>query len=144
MIPELGHFALILALVAALIQGILPLFGTQMGIRSWVNTARPAAFANALFCTMAFVCLAYCFITSDFSVMNVAQNSNTMLPWFYRFAATWGSHEGSILFWTLLLALWAFAHCHYFQAPSAGGGCTCNRRDGSDFRRSDTVHVDDQ
>lgn len=109
MIPELGHFALILALVAALIQGILPLFGTQMGIRSWVNTARPAAFANALFCTMAFVCLAYCFITSDFSVMNVAQNSNTMLPWFYRFAATWGSHEGSILFWTLLLALWAFA-----------------------------------
>ena len=109
MIAELGHFSLILALIAALIQGLLPLAGTALGVRSWVNVARPAVFANAVFCTFAFCCLAWCFYTSDFSVMNVANNSNSMLPWFYRLSATWGSHEGSILFWTLLLALWGLA-----------------------------------
>ena len=109
MIPELGHFALILALIAALVQGILPLGGTQLGIRSWINVARPAVFANAFFCTFAFGCLAWSFYVSDFSVMNVAGNSNTMLPWYYRVSATWGSHEGSILLWTLLLALWGLA-----------------------------------
>ena len=100
---------MILALIAALIQGLLPLAGTALGVRSWVNVARPAVFANAVFCTFAFCCLAWCFYTSDFSVMNVANNSNSMLPWFYRLSATWGSHEGSILFWTLLLALWGLA-----------------------------------
>ena len=109
MIAELGHFSLILALIAALIQGFLPLAGAALGVRSWVNVARPAVFANAVFCTFAFCCLAWCFYTSDFSVMNVANNSNSMLPWFYRLSATWGSHEGSILFWTLLLALWGLA-----------------------------------
>ena len=82
MIAELGHFSLILALIAALIQGFLPLAGTALGVRSWVNVARPAVFANAVFCTFAFCCLAWCFYTSDFSVMNVANNSNSMLPWF--------------------------------------------------------------
>lgn len=109
MIPELGHFALILALVAAMIQGILPLAGLALGVRSWVNVARPAVFANALFCVFAFGCLMWSFYVSDFSVMNVANNSNSMLPWFYRISATWGSHEGSILFWTMLLALWGLA-----------------------------------
>lgn len=72
MIAELGHFSLILALIAGLIQGFLPLAGTALGVRSWVNVARPAVFANAVFCTFAFCCLAWCFYTSDFSVMNVA------------------------------------------------------------------------
>ena len=80
MIAELGHFSLILALIAGLIQGFLPLAGTALGVRSWVNVARPAVFANAVFCTFAFCCLAWCFYTSDFSVMNVANNSNSMLP----------------------------------------------------------------
>lgn len=109
MIPELGHFSLILALIAAMIQGILPLAGTAFGVRSWINVARPAVFANALFCLIAFLCLGWSFYVSDFSVMNVANNSNSMLPWFYRLSATWGSHEGSILLWTLLLALWGLA-----------------------------------
>lgn len=109
MIPELGHFALILALVAAMIQGILPLAGMALGVRSWINVARPAVFANALFCIFAFGCLMWSFYVSDFSVMNVANNSNSMLPWFYRISATWGSHEGSILFWTMLLSLWGLA-----------------------------------
>lgn len=106
MIPEIGHFALILALIAALIQGILPMAGTALGIRSWVNVARPAVFANAVFCIIAFGCLMWSFYVNDFSVVNVASNSNTLLPWFYRLSATWGSHEGSILLWTLLLAVW--------------------------------------
>jgi cytochrome c-type biogenesis protein CcmF len=109
MIPELGHFALILALIAALIQGILPLGGTQLGIRSWINVARPAVFANAFFCLCAFCALLWSFYANDFSVMNVASNSNTMLPWYYRLSAAWGSHEGSILLWTLLLGLWGGA-----------------------------------
>ncbi len=109
MIPELGHFALILALIAALVQGILPLAGTALGVRSWVNVAKPAVFANALFCVFAFGCLMWSFYVNDFSVMNVANNSNTMLPWFYRLSATWGSHEGSILFWTVLMGIWGFA-----------------------------------
>ena len=109
MIPELGHFALILALIAALIQGILPLAGTLLGVRSWIQVARPAVFANAFFCIFAFGCLAWSFYVSDFSVLNVASNSNTLLPWYYRLSATWGSHEGSILFWTLLLAVWGLA-----------------------------------
>lgn len=109
MIPELGHFALILALLAALIQGILPLAGAALGIRSWVNVARPAVFANALFCLFSFGCLMWSFYVSDFSVVNVASNSNSLLPWFYRLSATWGSHEGSILLWTVLLALWGLA-----------------------------------
>lgn len=106
MIPEIGHFALILALIAALIQGILPLAGTALGVRSWVGVARPAVFANAVFCIIAFGCLMWSFYVNDFSVVNVASNSNTLLPWYYRLSATWGSHEGSILFWTLLLAVW--------------------------------------
>ncbi len=106
MIPEIGHFALILALIAALIQGILPLAGTALGVRSWVNVARPAVFANAVFCIIAFGCLMWSFYVNDFSVVNVASNSNTLLPWFYRLSATWGSHEGSILLWTVLLAVW--------------------------------------
>ncbi len=106
MIPELGHFALILALIASLVQGILPMTGAALGIRSWVNTARPAVFANALFCVFAFLCLLWSFYVNDFSVLNVASNSNTMLPWYYRLSAAWGSHEGSILLWTVLLAVW--------------------------------------
>ncbi len=106
MVPELGHFALILALIAALVQSILPLTGAAVGIKSWVNTARPAVCANALFCLFSFGCLMWSFYVNDFSVTNVASNSNTMLPWYYRLSATWGSHEGSILLWTVLLALW--------------------------------------
>ncbi|MCD8340362.1 MAG: heme lyase CcmF/NrfE family subunit [Burkholderiales bacterium] len=108
MIPELGHFALILALIASLVQGILPLTGAALGIKSWMNTARPAVFANALFSVFAFLCLLWCFYANDFSVLNVASNSNTMLPWYYRLSAAWGSHEGSILLWTVLLAVWGF------------------------------------
>ncbi len=109
MIAEIGHFALMLALVVCLVQGVLPLAGTFLRMRSWVDLARPAAFAGALCLTIAFVSLAYCFLASDFSVANVANNSNSLLPWYYKLAATWGSHEGSILFWVVCLGWWSCA-----------------------------------
>jgi len=108
-IAEIGHFALILALVMAVIQGVMPLVGAARGIPSWMAVGKMCAAANAVFMTVAFGTLAYCFYVSDFTVFNVANNSNSLLPWYYKIAATWGSHEGSILFWSTTLAWWAFA-----------------------------------
>ena len=109
MIPELGQFALILALLLAVAQGTLPLVGAARGISSWMNLARPAAQGQFVFVAIAFGCLTYSFVTNDFSVLNVASNSNSALPLQYRIAATWGSHEGSLLLWVLMLSLWTMA-----------------------------------
>src|SRR5512137_1360746 len=109
MIPEIGHFALILALLLTLIQGVLPIAGAARGDRVWMAVARPAARGQAFFVTLAWLCLAYSFVTSDFSVLNVAQNSNSQLPIQYKVAASWGSHEGSMLLWVLMLSWWTFA-----------------------------------
>ena len=109
MIPELGHFALIVALCIALTQAIFPLAGAARGNLAWMSLARPAAQGQFVFVAIAFSCLAYSFVSNDFSVLNVAANSNSSLPWFYRFAATWGSHEGSLLLWVLMLAVWMLA-----------------------------------
>src|SRR6187399_3481593 len=109
MIPELGQFALILALLLAALLGTLPLAGAQRGNRVWMGLARPLALAQFLFIASAFACLAYSFVGNDFSVLNVATNSNSRLPLQYRIAAAWGSHEGSILLWLLMLTVWAFA-----------------------------------
>jgi cytochrome c-type biogenesis protein CcmF len=109
MIPEIGQFALILALLLALTQATLPLIGAARGNRSWIALAAPAGQAQFIFVAIAFCCLGYSFITNDFSVLNVATNSNSQLPLHYRLAATWGSHEGSLLLWTLMLGLWTVA-----------------------------------
>jgi cytochrome c-type biogenesis protein CcmF len=109
MIPELGHFSLILALLLALVQGILPLVGAARNIPAWMAVAKPAARAQFLFVAIAFGCLAYSFLVGDFSVVNVTRNSHSRLPEIYRFTATWGSHEGSMLLWTLILGLWTTA-----------------------------------
>ena len=109
MIPELGHFALILALLLAIIQGTLPLIGAARNTPNLIAVARPAARGQFLFVALAFACLAYSFLVSDFSVLYVASNSNTQLPAHYRFAAVWGGHEGSMLLWTLMLAIWTVA-----------------------------------
>jgi len=109
MIPEIGQFALIIALLLALTQAILPLYGASHGNRTWMALAAPAGQAQFIFVVIAFSCLAYSFITNDFSVLNVAINSNSQLPLHYRLAATWGSHEGSLLLWTLMLSLWTVA-----------------------------------
>ncbi len=109
MIPELGHFALILALLLALVQSTLPLIGAQTGNARFLAVARPAARAQFLFVCLAYACLVTAFLQNDFSVRNVAMNSFSQLPAVYRFTASWGSHEGSMLLWTLILAFWTMA-----------------------------------
>jgi len=109
MIPEIGQFALTIALLLALTQATLPLIGASRGHRTWIALAVPTGQAQFVFVAIAFGCLAYSFITNDFSVLNVATNSNSQLPLHYRLAATWGSHEGSLLLWALMLALWTAA-----------------------------------
>ncbi|HIE55006.1 MAG TPA: c-type cytochrome biogenesis protein CcmF, partial [Chromatiaceae bacterium] len=109
MIPEIGHFALILALVFALVQGVFPLVGTQLGIASWIPLAKPAARLQLLFLLISFACLTWSFMQSDFSVLYVASNSNTLLPDIFKFSAVWGAHEGSLLLWALILAAWTAA-----------------------------------
>jgi cytochrome c-type biogenesis protein CcmF len=109
MLPELGHFALIVALCIACVQALLPLIGSFRAQASWMELARPAAAGQFVFVALAFGCLAWSFVSNDFSVLNVATNSNSQLPLHYRFAATWGSHEGSLLLWVLMLTLWMTA-----------------------------------
>src|SRR4026209_1802220 len=109
MIPEIGQFALIIALLLAVTQATLPLVGASRGNQQWMALAAPAGQAQFIFVTIAFCCLGYSFITNDFSVLNVATNSNSQLPLHYRLAATWGSHEGSLLLWALMLGLWTVA-----------------------------------
>jgi len=113
MIPELGHFALILATVVALIQGVMPLTGTYLPSRSLQITlqslARPMAILQFVLVALSFAALATAFLTNDFSVTYVVQHSNSLLPKPYQFAAVWGGHEGSLLLWVLLLAVWSMA-----------------------------------
>ena len=109
MVPEIGQFALIVALLLAITQATLPLLGAARGNQRLIAFAAPAGQAQFIFVTIAFCCLGYSFITNDFSVLNVATNSNSQLPLHYRLAATWGSHEGSLLLWTLMLSVWTVA-----------------------------------
>ncbi|MBM3340600.1 MAG: heme lyase CcmF/NrfE family subunit [Betaproteobacteria bacterium] len=109
MIPELGQFALVLALTLALALGTLPLIGAAKGNAQWMQLARPAAQGQFVFVAIAYACLTYSFIHNDFSVLYVASNSNSALPLAYRIAAVWGGHEGSLLLWVLMLAGWTFA-----------------------------------
>lgn len=109
MIPELGQFALALALVIALAQGVLTLAGAARGETAWMRVARPAAWGQFIFVAIAFACLTASFINKDFSVAFVAANSNSALPLQYRIAGVWGGHEGSLLLWTLILGAWMVA-----------------------------------
>jgi cytochrome c-type biogenesis protein CcmF len=109
MMPELGQFALALALCLALVQGTLPLVGAARNNAALMAVARPAAQGQLVFVVLAFACLTYAFVTNDFSVQYVATNSNSKLPLQYRVAGVWGGHEGSLLLWTLMLAFWGTA-----------------------------------
>jgi cytochrome c-type biogenesis protein CcmF len=109
MIPELGNFALTIALALAVAQSALSLAGAATGRAALMATSRPIAVGSFVFVAGAFAALATCFVGNDFSVTNVATNSNSSLPTAYRLAATWGSHEGSLLLWTLMLSGWTLA-----------------------------------
>ncbi len=109
MIPEIGHFSLWLALGIALVMGAVPLAGAQIGRADWMALARPLAYAMFFCVALAFGCLVSAFVNHDFSVAYVVSNSNTALPLQYRVAGVWGGHEGSLLLWVLMLALWTVA-----------------------------------
>ena len=109
MIPELGHLMLFFALGVSLAQGVLPIMGAHQGRRDWMLLARPLGHVQGVFVAVAFALLAWCFVRNDFSVMYVAQNSNSALPVWYQLAAVWGGHEGSLLLWILMLSCWTMA-----------------------------------
>ena len=109
MIPELGHFLLWIALGVSAVLGTMPLVGAGKNRADWMALARPSARILFALIALAFVCLALAFVGNDFSVLYVATNSNRSLPSHYRFAAVWGGHEGSMLLWTLMLAVWTVA-----------------------------------
>ena len=116
MFPELGQITLALALMVAAMQALLPLLGAQRGDHALMAIARPAAYLQLLLVGLSFAILSYAFAVGDFSVKYVADNSNSLLPMLYRFTAVWGSHEGSLLLWALVLALWTAAVARFSQA----------------------------
>jgi len=109
MIVELGNISLIAALAMAIMQCVFPILGAAKGNQTWMSLARPTARLQFLFVLIAFMILVYSFLVNDFSIAYVANNSNTLLPWFYRFSAVWGAHEGSLLLWVLILNIWTIA-----------------------------------
>src|SRR5690348_12167136 len=108
-VPELGQVALSMALMVALVLGTLPIAGAHRRSQAWMNLARPAAQALFVLIVFAFGCLTYAFVTNDFSVLYVAEHSNSALPLQYRVAGVWGGHEGSLLLWVLMLTVWMVA-----------------------------------
>jgi cytochrome c-type biogenesis protein CcmF len=119
MLGELGHFALVLALLVVLLQAALPLLGAQRGNATWMAVARPAAYAQLALVAIAFAVLTHAFVVQDRSFEYVAQNSNSLLPLVYRYTAVWGAHEGSLLLWLLVLALWTAAVARFSRALPA-------------------------
>ncbi len=109
MIPELGHFALILALAVALVQGSLPMVGAARGNLRWMALAQPAAFLQFALVATAFLALMQAYVSSDFTVLNVVRNSHSAKPMLYKVAGVWGNHEGSMLLWVLILTLFGAA-----------------------------------
>src|SRR6516162_9576020 len=109
MLPELGHFALILALLLAALQAFFGIAGPMLGRDRWTAAVTPAVAGQFVMIGTAIGCLIYSFVSNDFSVRYVAENSNSALPLFYRVSALWGAHEGSLLLWIFLLSCWTVA-----------------------------------
>ncbi len=119
MIPQIGNLALSFALGLAVIQFLVPLFGAYTNNWRMVLIAKPAAIGQFIFVSISFFCLAWSFYINDFSVLYVSQNSNRSLPTVYRLGATWGGHEGSLLLWALILAVWTFAVTQFSRSLPA-------------------------
>ena len=105
MIAEIGHYALVLALALALIQGTLPVIGARLHDRTLMAIAEPAALAQFAFVALSFAALTALYVTSDFSVVNVFENSHSAKPLIYKISGVWGNHEGSMLLWVLILSI---------------------------------------
>ncbi|KTD15519.1 cytochrome C-type biogenesis protein CcmF [Legionella gratiana] len=106
MIAELGLFSLILALIASVMQAVIPLVGVQLNRHDWMNAAQVYAVCQFFFIALAYLLLTLCFLQDDFSVIYVVSNSSISLPWFYKLCAVWGGHEGSMLLWVAILSFW--------------------------------------
>ncbi|MCY4228876.1 MAG: heme lyase CcmF/NrfE family subunit [Gammaproteobacteria bacterium] len=120
MIPELGHFSLILALSLGILMATLPLLGAYRGVATWIAFAQPAALAQFALISFAYFCLTWAFLNNDFSVAYVANHSNTELPLIYKISGVWGGHEGSLLLWILILSGWTAAVALFSQSlPSS-------------------------
>ena len=109
MIAEIGHFCLILAFLIAIAQGIVPIWGAHRGDPALMRMGQPAAYLQLALVAVSFAALTYAYVVSDFSVRNVAANSHTLKPMLYKVTGVWGNHEGSILLWILVLALFGAA-----------------------------------
>src|SRR3954466_1516388 len=109
MITEIGHFSLILALCVAALQIVVPLAGAHRNDPALTEWARPAALTQFLFVAIAFLALKHAYVVSDFSVANVAANSNSLKPLLYKISGVWSNHEGSMLLWVFILALFGAA-----------------------------------
>src|SRR5437762_9317399 len=109
MFTEIGHFALVLALCVAVLQASLPLYGASRGDGALIAWARPAAVAQFLFIATAFFALMHAYAVSDFSLVNVANNSNSTKPLLYKITGVWSNHEGSMLLWVFMLSLFGAA-----------------------------------
>lgn len=109
MIPELGHFALALSLGFAVLLAVMPIAGTLTGRVVWMRSGGSLAAGMFVFLLLSYICLTWAFLVDDFSVAYVAQNSNSLLPVYYKVSAVWGAHEGSFLLWTLIMAGWTVA-----------------------------------
>jgi len=116
MIPEIGHFALILALSLALCQAVLPMIGAHLNNPAMMSVARSTAYGQFLFVAISFACLIWSFLSDDFSVLYVANHSQLSLPTGYKVSAVWSAHEGSLLMWILILAAWTMAVARFSRS----------------------------
>lgn len=116
MIPEIGEFALIIALFLSVILAVIPMYGASTQNAMWMSYAKPLAMGQFFFVLMSFICLAYAFSQDDFSVVYVAQHSNSQMPLQFKLSAVWGGHEGSLLLWAFILCGWTFAVSRFSKA----------------------------
>lgn len=116
MIPEIGEFALIIALFLSVVLALVPMYGASTANEMWMSYAKPLAMGQFLFVIISFICLGYAFSQDDFSVVYVAQHSNSQMPIQFKLSAIWGGHEGSLLLWALILTGWTFAVSRFSKA----------------------------
>ncbi len=109
MIAELGHYALVLALALGLMQSVVPVIGVRLGDAALIGFASSTALVQLAFVALSFAALATCYVTSDFSVATVFENSHSMMPLVYKLTSVWGNHEGSMLLWVLILSIFGAA-----------------------------------
>ncbi len=119
MIAEIGHFALVLAFCAALVQGVVPLIGAQKGRADWIAMARSSSQTTFFLVLVSYLALTWSFYANDFSVAYVAHHSNSMLPLMYRISGVWGGHEGSLLLWVFMLVAWTYAVAQFSKGLDA-------------------------